>query len=91
MNHHWRAEFVSCLNEVRQIIVDGVIGHACERNAFAIAHLAPGEHDLTHLTDQTRIVVKCFIKVPETKKDNGFRELLFDFEILAANQGNGWQ
>ena len=54
-------------DQPRQTTFDGVIRHARERNARAIAHFSAGEHDTSNLRNNPRVLVKGLVKIAEPK------------------------
>jgi hypothetical protein len=79
-------DFVSGIDQSREIRFDGVIRHTGERDAHIAAHIARSENNVTDTGDRFRVVVKRFVEITKAKQNDGVWKLFFDAEVLLADR-----
>ena len=59
---------IALLDQPRDVIVGGMIGHTRQRHALSLAHRARGEHDVEFARDEFRIGVEGLVEIAEAEE-----------------------
>ncbi|GIW17535.1 MAG: hypothetical protein KatS3mg064_0692 [Tepidiforma sp.] len=77
---------VAAGDELRDVLVDSVVGHAGKGHAEVFPHRLRGEGDLEFFGDELRVVVERFVKIAEAEEEDGARVTLAEVEVLLPDR-----
>jgi len=78
---------VAAADELRDMTVDAVIGHACEGDAQVLPHRLGRQGDLELARDELRVVIEGFVEVAEAEEQDRVRVALLQLEVLEPDGG----
>jgi hypothetical protein len=70
------------LDELGEVLFDGVIGHACHLDRFACGSATRGQRDIEQARSVLRVVEEKLVEVAHAVEDEHVRMLCLDAQVL---------
>ncbi len=78
---------MSGLDELRQVVVDRVVGDAGQGDAVSRSHLSSGQHNIADGGEDFGVVIERLVEIAEAEEDDRVGVLLFDLQVLPPQGG----
>ena len=76
---------IAFFDQPHQVIVNGVVGDARQRDAHPVPDRARGQNDVQLAGYGFGVLVESLVKVPETEEENAILMLSFQVKVLLAD------
>ena len=81
-------DMMAFVDQSREVVFDGVVRDPCHGDAHAAGDRARSQDDIQFARGGFGVLVKGFVKIPQTEEKDGVGVLAFDFKILLADGGD---
>src|SRR5688572_4906585 len=77
---------IAFIDQACDVVLGGMMRHSCHRNTLGLRYVPAGQDNVQLSRDQFGVFIERLVEIPQAKKHDGIRELLFYIQILLADR-----